>query len=201
MKQWKAYVEMWNIDITYFRTIEFDIPDDLYTKVTDVIAKRILLKDSDIYGELLKYVKINEKDFINEDDLPYREDYDTEEEFLEEYNEELDNALSNLTLGNLHIDDPNELLKFKNEFIGKRYPDMGDGIPGSGLYDFNENGERNVSYLLEVYFSEDGTITDIEILSSEGCEWEGIKNSSYSDCYPNYDFLSEQLKNKLDNTK
>lgn len=198
MKRWKAYIEIWNIDISYFRTIEFDVPDDLYEKMTDVLSKGILLRDSDIYKELWECFDINERDFIDENDLPYRDDYDTEEEFLEEYNEALENAIMDITIANIDIYDPNELNNFKKHFIGKRYPNCETGSKyGDRLELWEPSDSRNVKYTLEVYFSEDGTITDIDLLSSEGCEWEGIKNSSYAECYPNYELLTEELEKRL----
>ena len=54
-----------------------------------------------------------------------------------------------------------------------------------------------VNTRVTIVFDNEGAITDVKDIYAEGLEWEGVRSSSWAECYPDYDWLKEELINEL----
>lgn len=202
---WKAYIQYNGDGIASYITIEFPVSDEMYEKIQSAIAADKPLSQCDFYDELVNMAD-ESFDFADykmkeDDDIvkPERSAFSDEEKFqteLKEYESYRKYIHDNWYPCPTLIDDPGDFPRFKKKFIGRYFENL---LEESEFmeYEFEEEEERAVRYVVRVYFDEDGMITDIDDLEVEAMEWEGVGTSSWGEAYPDYEFLEEALLEEL----
>lgn len=193
MKKWKAYIQLYDYDRSWFDEYEFAVTDEQFDEMNNAVRSEMPIRELQCYDKLLdQAVKVIEYDrYVDEWDKPQKEDYDTEQEYKEEMEEYYSSLPIKFTLARIDIDDPGDIARLEKEFIGQE-------IDGDYLIDFDEEGyERNVSYLIDVC-SENGKISSITV-KAEAMESDGIKGGSVHSCYPDYEQVARQIRENIAN--
>ena len=200
---WKGYIQVNGDGVTFYETVEFPVTDEMYRKIQTAIKTGTPLVRCNFCKELEALAEaqfdLAERTGLREEE-PFKDDFDDEEEYeaaMEEFQESLDSLWDNYSLECIDIDDPGDIERFKKNFVGKTYKSLQDGKGGSLDMNFQEDFERIVDYSLTVHYDETGTITDITDIEASGLESEGLKSSSWNDCYPNYDLLVDLVEEEL----
>jgi len=201
MKKWRAYIHVDGDGVSIYRGYDFDVSDEVYEEIQKAIAAGVPLRDCDFY-ETLHHDAEDAFDLAEatgfDCEKPDRDDYDDEEDYeadLEEYNENAENLWDEYTLVDTTIDDPGDLERFKSEFIGREFPDYaGEGVCD---FDFEYDDLDIITFHVSVQFDDEGKIVDIVSVTGEGLESEDVRSSSWGDCYPDYDFLTDALEEEL----
>lgn len=193
MKKWKAYVQLYEEDRSWFDEYEFDVTDEQFDEITDAIKRLAPIRDLHCFNNLLNQAAeaIDYARYVDEWDKPQLEDFDTEEEYKAELEEYYSSLPLFFTLARIDIDDPGDLARLEKEFIGQE-------LDGDYLIDFNEEGfERNVNYLIDIC-TDGGKISSITI-NAEAMESDGIKGGSAHSCYPDYEQVAKQIRENIAN--
>lgn len=88
------------------------------------------------------------------------------------------------------INDPGDLQRLIRQFKGKVFPKW------AGKGEVNQEYEDDygdTTYYVTVHVDEKGAITDITDVSGSSLESESCNSSSWGECYPDYDLISEKL--------
>lgn len=220
-KTWTGYIRFDGCDASVFGKVTFPVTAKQYESIEKAIQEETPLCDLRIYEKLCDSAesafdlaaelgldegrpeKPKRSDF--EDSEEYQEALDEYEEELASFEEEMEERLYEYNLVDVTIEDPTEAKLFKRQFVGRRiapeelkYCHKAD----DGLYefsiDFEEDSDRIVRYEGKVIFSADGEVLDICDISAVALECEDIKSSTFNECAPDYDFLTEALEQAME---
>lgn len=212
MNQWKAQIQINGEEYTRFIITDIEVSDEIYRKIQNAIATGQSLNQGEIcqYFEDNITVGFDAVEYLREDfdELPPdSNDYDSDEEYeeaveeyeeaLEEFEEEQESIYEDCCLESIIVYDPGDELRFKKRFIGRICSKEATGELHNVNYEFDYCGEVYVNNKLTVCFSENGTIVDIKDIYAEGLQGETMKYSDWSECFPLYDFLTEEFENKI----
>ena len=201
MKKWNAFVQFNGDCCTYYVKTEFDVTDKLYEDIQKAICEKRPLSNCSFYDELLKSAE-EAADIVKyldvEDEVPLREDYESEEEYNEAV-EEFDSLYGEdaFSIENINIVDPTDYKQFIDNFIGRTFDCFATGEKYEEDFKFRYEDAEIENYWFSVTFDENGTIEEISDISAEGCEYENVKGSYWDECYPAYSFITEEFEEAL----
>lgn len=209
--EWTAYIQINGEETSDYYINEFEVSEEQYNDLVKAVENNIPVNTLGFYPELVKNAEATidwEKLYLDEDWKPSKDDYyvpredledipeeyEDDDEYREElifdeesYQEELESwksSVDDYCLADLIIDDPGDLNRFKKKFIGRP-------LDNDETFDIDETDERIVYYHVNVS-TEDGVIIDLDI-EAEALESDGVKGGTLGECYPNYEFLSDEL--------
>lgn len=184
MSKHEVFVQYNGDGITRYYKVEVEAPDDETVDLEDLAveeAEKLLIEEFD-------------------EEEPDKDDYDTKEEYDEafaEYKEELDSWLNDWSYEGANIVDPEDANELRESLVGLvsgEYSGNGDEYEE----DFSFDDEYcTVNTRVTIVFDNEGAITDVKDIYAEGLEWEGARSSSWAECYPDYDWLKEELISEL----
>ena len=201
---WTAYLQYNGNGNSIFESVEFPISVDLFKEIQSCITNCTLIRTTDFYEDLQCKAEeaFNFEGWLREIyhiEKPNKDDYDSESEYqdaVDEDQNEIEQLKDQYYLVNNDILDPTEEKQFKDQFIGTAY--NFDDEEFIEIEDMHEDGEfRHVIYSLIVNFDDNGVITDITDIDAQGLESESIRYTKTNDAYPDYDILSDLLKEEL----
>lgn len=205
-------------DAVVFRKVEFEVSEEQYAVIQEAIRTETELISLDIYEDLLAAaVDAFDADDVlgigEEPEEPNPDDYENEDEYedaLEEYEDalaEYDNMMEDMAgdagdfyLEDVSVEDPTLLKKLIRSFSGKKIPfenlawcDRAED--GCYKYDigFEENSSRCVRYGGSLIFNKNGELMDLQGLCAVGVEREGLRNPSFGECMPDFEFLKNAV--------
>lgn len=193
MKKWKAYVQLYEEDRTWFDEYDFDVTDEQFDFIDNAVRSAMPIRDIQCFDKLLDQAAeaIDYTRYVDKWAEPQPEDFDIKEEYQAELEEYYSSLPSRFTLARIDIDDPGDLARLEEEFIGQE-------LDGDYLIDFDEEGlGRNVNYLIDV-ITDGGKISSITI-NAEAMEYDGIKGGSVHSCYPDYEQVAKQIRKEIAN--
>ena len=149
--------------------------------------------------------------YLDEDWKPCEEDFYVPREELEEIPKELEDdesyckelvfdqkayeeelalwkSFDKYFIAAIDIYDPGDLERFKRQFVGRELED-------DKVFDIDEMYDRIVYYHVNIT-TEHGIISDLEI-EANALESDGVKGGTLGECYPNYQYLAEELERLL----
>ena len=201
MKKWNGYLYLNGDCQSISAKVAFDVPEKLYARMQSAIRKGKALCECDFYDELIKRLDkaFELTDYVDFDwEEPDRDEFDSREEYLEakeEYEQELENLQNDWYLISEDIEDPGDLKRLKEQFVGKEYPKLKERTLFACCW--NTWGEKSVRYTVDVTLDDKGTLTDIERVDAEGIESDDVKCMNMSEAYPNYGYLAATLEKAL----
>lgn len=184
MSKHEVFVQYNGDGISKFYKIEVEAPDDGSSDLEDLAiaeAEKLLLEEFD-------------------EEEPDRADYDTKEEYeeaLNDYKGEVEDWLNEWSYEGADIVDPEDAKELRDSLIGlcsKEYADNGDEHEEEFVFD---DEYCTVKTRVTVVLDNDGCIKDVKDVYAEGLEWEGVRSSSWAECYPDYDWLKHELISEL----
>ena len=142
--------------------------------------------------------KLLKEEFDEEE--PDKDDYDTKEEYeeaLSEYKEELEDWMDGWFYEGANIVDPDDMKVLRDSLTGLVVEDYaGNGDEHEEEFEFDDEF-CTVRTRVTIVFDNDGIIQDVKDVYAEGLEWEGVRSSSWAECYPDYDSLRQELVDEL----
>lgn len=185
MSKQEVFVQYNGDGITRYYKVEVEAPDDGSADLEDLAiakAEKMLIEMFD-------------------EDKPERDDFETEEEFEEafsEYEEELESWMDEWSYEGANVVDPEDASELRESLIGLTAREFeGNGDPYEEEFCFDDEF-CTVKTSVTIVFDNDGKITDVRDISAEGLEWEGVRSSSWAECYPDYEWLKEEIINELE---
>lgn len=215
-KKWTAYIQINGEETSDYYVNEFDVSEEQYATLVNAVKDNKPIYELDFYAELINKAEGTidwEELYLDEDWKPRKEDFyvprkdiedipeelEDNDEYREElifddesYQEELESwksSVDDYCLADVIIDDPGDLERFKQKFIGRP-------LESYETFDIDETDERIVYYHVNVC-TEDGLIVDLDI-EAEALESDGVKGGTLGECYPNYEFLLDELDELLE---
>ena len=212
--QWIAYIQINGEETSDYYISNFEVTDLQYDSLTDAVNNNIPVKSLDFYSELIKLAEATidwEELYLDEDWKPCEEDFYVPREELEEIPEELEDdesyckelvfdqrayeeelalwkSFDKYCIAAIDIYDPGDLERFKRQFVGRELED-------NKVFDIDEMYDRIVYYHVNIT-TEHGIISDLEI-EANALESDGVKGGTLGKCYPNYQYLAEELERLL----
>ncbi len=216
-KTWIGYVQFNGCDVSVFGKVTFPVTARQYAAIEKAVQQETPLCDLKIYEELCDSAedafdlaaalgldegrpeKPKRKNF--EDSEEYQEALDEYEEELACFEEEIEGELEEYYLEDVRIEDPTEIKLFKRHFVGRRVKaeelmccHKADDGRLEYSFDFEEDSSRIVRYEGKMILSPEGEVTDICNIRAEGLECADIKHSTFNECAPDYDFLTDEIE-------
>ena len=184
MSKYEVFIQYNGDGVSRFYKVEVENSDNGTADLEElaiVEAKKLLLEDF-------------------EEGEPDKDDYDTKEEYeeaLSEYREELEDWLNEWSFEEANIVDPDDEKELRESLVGcisEEYAGGGDSHEKEFCLD---DEFCTVKTSVTIVFDNEGGIKDVKDVYAEGLEWEGVRSSSWAECYPDYDWLKQELINEL----
>ena len=173
MPTWKAYFTVNGEDFTRYPVVEFFVPDDLFLEIAATVADGTPLRDCDFYDELLN---------LAEEALDLRS---LAFDWLD--GDEIDEFVEDLNVESCVIDDPGDIVRLEEKIRGLRLP--------SDEIDL-ENEVCTRRYRISVILDEDDRVEEVTDVRAEGVSGESARSVSTEPCYPDYEYIAAELKEK-----
>ncbi len=202
MKTWKGYIQVNGDGAAIFGTPEIDIPDELYEEIQEAIYEGKPLRECGFYQDLTDRVEqaFNLAEYLGiTDEEPDRDLYENEKDYsnaMQEYQQRLESVWDEYFLEYVGVEDPGDLERMKEKFVGDIYPDFTGQEEHRFHFDY-ETDTLIAQCSLAVHFDPEGKITDITNVYAEGLSSETEKYSNYEECYPDYNLIADILEEKL----
>ena len=191
MGTWIAYFQINGEEFSRYPAIEFAVPDELYVRVVEAVDKMIPLVDCDFYHELL----ILAENALDIDEYTPGNDEEEYNEALEEFMSEYGDLADSMGVERCTIDDPGDLKRLNQRFVGKVFPEWAGKNSVNLEY---EDDYGDTTYYLTVHVDDNGAVIDITDVSGSALESESCKSSTWGDCYPDYDLIAENLQEEFE---
>jgi len=164
---WKAYIQINALDTSNYFIENFEVSDYQYDILETAVLDNIPIKSLGIYDEVYKLA-----------------------ERAADYDAVIDkwpgvSTIDECTLADVIVDDPGDLKRFKELFIGKP-------LAEDALFELQEDYNRFVYYTVEIS-TERGVISDLNVSTSAIEMFSFRRNYDSDDAYPDYDFLTDEL--------